>query len=103
MSLEFDCGDCKISVNIVGKIAFDKDVSSEDERRDRDQMGTKLKIEVEGCEIDVLRRITRELGYDDETRAKLIEMKEAWAEKRRIAEAEGRAAKRARRVAAGRA
>ncbi len=103
MSLTFDCGDCKISVNIVGKIAFDKDVSSEDERRDRDQMGTKLKIEVEGCEIDVLRRISRELGYDDETRAKLIEMKEVWAEKRRIAEAEGRAAKRARRVAAGRA
>ena len=103
MSLEFDCGDCKISVNIVGKIAFNEDASNEDVKRDRDQMGEKLKIEVEGCEIDVLRRITRELGYSEETAAELVEMRETWKEKRRIAEADGRAAKRARRVAAGRA
>lgn len=103
MSLEFDCGDCKISVNIVGKIAFNEDVSNEDEKRDREQMGKKLKIEVEGCEIDVIRRITRELGYDDEVRETLVEMRETWKEKRRVAEADGRAAKRARRVAAGRA
>lgn len=103
MSLTFDCGDCEISVNIAGKIKFNDDASSEDEKRDREQIGKKLKIEVEGCEIDVIKRITRELGYEEETRVALVEMRETWKEKRRVAEAEGRAAKRARRVAAGRA
>ena len=103
MSLELDCGDVTISVNIVGKIQFAEAAASDEEKADRLQMGDKLKIEVEGCEIDVIRRLSRELGYDDETRAKLVEMREAWKEKRRVAEAEGRAAKRAKRVASGRA
>ena len=102
MSLTLDCGDVQISVNIVGKILFDGDAKNDEEKTDRLQMGEKLAIEVEGCEIDVIRRLSRELGYDEETRKKLVEMREAWVEKRRVAEAEGRAAKRARRVAAGR-
>ena len=103
MALELDCGDVTIAVNIVGKIGFNDAPKNEDEKRDRLQMGEKLAIEVEGCEIDVIKRLSRELGYDDETRAKLVEMRETWKEKRRVAEADGRAAKRARRVAAGRA